>query len=201
MIIFEKMKNKFGLFKISVVELAGAFLIGILIACLTRTAYSTNSDYIDTLLFLELGKLDKLQLLIFVIQFRLKEYLLIWLFSITVLAIPYNTCYILYKGFTSGFVIGALAVLYGWKGLLCGLSLGMPHYIVYIIVLLQTVLVSYKIHERSGAGIYGKRTRVILKQLPAFLVFLSMTIIGCFMETFLNPSFVTWVRTTLKLLA
>lgn len=199
MIIFEKLKNKFGLFKISVVELAGAFLIGILIACITRTAYSTNRDYIDTLLFLELGRLDKLQLFIFIIQFRLKEYLLIWLFSITVLAIPYNTCYLLYKGFTSGFVIGALTVLYGWKGMLCGLSLGIPHYIVYILVLLQTILVSYKMHERSGNGIYGKRARIFLKQLPVFLVLLSLTIIGCFMETFLNPSFITWVRTTLKL--
>ena len=141
MIFLDKMKNRLGLFKITVIELVASFLIGILIAYMTKSTYSQNSDYIGTLLYLDLTKLDKLQMLIFVMQYRLKEYLLIWLFSITVLAILYNNFYVLYKGFITGFVIGALSYLYGWKGFVSGLSLGMPHYIVYLIVLLQTVLI------------------------------------------------------------
>ncbi len=198
MIIFDKIKNKLGLFKITVIELVASFVIGILIAYCSKTA-NGSSDYMGTLLSLDLAQLDKVQLLIFVMQYRLKEYLLLWLFSITILAIPYNNIYVIYKGFTTGFVFGALSYLYGWKGFVSGLSLGLPHYIVYIIVLLNTVLISYQLHEKSCSGVYSKKSRLYLKQLPSFLVLLSLTIIGCFMETFLNPALVGWVKELLHM--
>lgn len=199
MIFFSGLKNKFGFLKLTIVELVGAFLIGILIACLTRTAYSANSAYIEALLYLDVGQLDKTQLLIFIMQYRVKEYLFIWLFSITVLAVPYNTIFVLYKGFTAGFVIGALSFLYGYKGMLYGLGLGMPHYVIYIIVLVQTVLVSYQLHERSSNGIYSKKSKLVIQKLPAFFLLLSSTVIGCFIETFINPLLVTWIKHVLSL--
>lgn len=200
MIIFNKMKNKMGLMQVILLELAVSFIIGIVIASLTKATYRTNSQYIDTLVYLDLTEVDKFQLLLFVMQSRVKDYLLIWLFSITILAIPYNTFFILYKGFTVGFVIGALSVLHGWKGTLCGLILGMPHSLVYLVVLVQTVILSYKMHEKIGNGVYNKRSRLFVKQLPAFFVLLSLTIIGCFMESFLNPPLVAWMKTALKLM-
>lgn len=197
MIIFNRLKSKFGLFRITVLELLFAFALGILIAILTRPTYSVNADYIDTLAYMDLAHIDKLQLLFFIIQYRVKEYLLIWLFSITVLAVPYNTLFVLYKGFISGFVVGVLAVLYGYQGVLYGLGLATPHYLVYIIVLLQTVTLSYKMHERVTSGIYNKRGRLFLNQLPSFLVLLSMTIIGCFIETFWNPPILAYLKNAL----
>lgn len=199
MIILDRIKQKNGLLQILIMELIGSFLLGVLIANVTKATYSTNTQYIDTLVYLDLNSLDKLQLLIFVMQYRIKEYLLIWLFSITILAVPYNTFYILYKGFTAGFVIGALSALHGWKGTLCGISLGMPHYLVYIVVLIQAVQISYKVHDRNSSGMYTKRTKLFVRYLPAFLVLLSVTIIGCFMEAFLNPAVVYWIKKTLKL--
>lgn len=200
MIFLNKLKVKTGPLQLSMIELAASFVIGILIANVTKSAYSSNAQYIDTLVYLDLQGVDRLQLLIYVLQYRLKEYVLIWLFSITVLAGIYNTIFILYKGFTAGFVIGALAALNGWKGAICGIGLGFPHYLVYLVVLLQTVNMSYKMHEKSSSGLYSKRTRLFVKQLPAFLVLLSLTIMGCFMETFLNPPVIAWIRTALKLI-
>lgn len=199
MIIFNRMKNKFGLLKITVFELLFSFAAGILIAILTRSAYGSNQAYIDTLAYMDLTQIDKLQLLIFVIQYRVKEYILIWLFSITILAVPYNVIYVVYKGFTSGFVVGAFAVLYSFQGVVYSLGLGTPHYIVYIIVLIQTIMLSYKLHERTANGVYNKKGRLILNQMPSFLVLLSMTIIGCFMETFLNPPLLHYLKTSLSL--
>lgn len=199
MIIFNRLKSKFGLLKITVFELLLSFAIGVLIAILTRSHYSANTEYIDTLAYMDLVHIDKIQLLMFIILFRVKEYLLIWLFSITILAVTYNTIFVLYKGFTSGFVVGVLAILYGYKGVIYSLGLGTPHSIVYIIVLLQTVTLSYKMHERATNGIFNKRGRLILNQLPAFLVLLSMTMIGCFMETFLNPPILAYLKTALGL--
>lgn len=200
MIFFSRLKNRFGFLKLTIVELVSAFFIGVFITCLTKVTYSTNSAYIETLLFLDVGQLDKTQLLIFIMQYRVKEYLLIWLFSITVLAVPYNTIFVIYKGFTAGFVIGALSHLYGMKGMFYGFGLGTPHYIVYIFALVQTVLVSYRLHERSSSGVYNKRTKLFIKQLPAFLVLLSITIIGCFIEAFINPLFVGWMRNVLDII-
>ena len=95
MIIFNKMKNKMGLMQVILLELAVSFIIGIIIASLTKATYRTNSQYIDTLVYLDLTEVDKFQLLLFVMQSRLKDYLLIWLFSITILAVPYNTFFVL----------------------------------------------------------------------------------------------------------
>lgn len=200
MIFLNKIKLKAGSFQISVLQLTVSFVIGILIANVSKAAYSPNSQYIETLVYMDLKQINKLHLLIYILQYRIKEYLLIWLFSVTILATVYNTIFILYKGFTAGFVIGVLATLSGWKGAFCGMGLGFPHYLVYVIVLLQTVKMSYKMHENYTSGIYGKRSRLFMKQIPAFLVLLSFTITGCFMETFLNPPILAWLRTALKLI-
>ncbi len=200
MFLSNKMKNKIGLIQILIIELVVSMIIGNLIAYLTKGSYCTNSKYIDSLLYLDLAELDHTQLLLFVLQSRIKDYLLIWLFSITILAVPYNTFYILYKGFTAGFVIGSLTVLHGWKGILLAVGLGMPHDLVYLVVMLQTIMLSYKMHENCNNGIYSKRSKIFVKHVPTFFVLLSVTIIGCFMESFLNPILFEWLKTGLKLI-
>ncbi|SES91613.1 stage II sporulation protein M [[Clostridium] polysaccharolyticum] len=199
MFFWNKAKNKIGLLQKIMLEIIASFLLGIVIANLTKATYSSNSQYIDILVYLDLREVNRFQLLLFVMQSRIKDYLLIWLFSITVLAIPYNTLFLWYRGFTAGFVVCALSVLYGWKGTLCGLGLGMPHMLIYLVVFVQTVILSYKMHETSSNGVYTKRYRLFVKQLPAFFVLLSLTVIGCFMESFLNPVFLAWLKTALKL--
>lgn len=199
MTILDREKRKLMILQISLIELAGALLLGIIIANVTKASYSDNAQFIDTMVFLDMKRGDKIQHLLLFLQYRIKEYLLIWVFSITVLAVPYNTFCILYKGFVSGFVIGALSVLHGWKGSLYGISLGMPHDIVFIIVLLQTVCISYKLHNASTNSVYTKRSKLFVQYLPAFLVLLSLTIIGCFIEAFLSPAVADWMKTALKL--
>lgn len=199
MIIFNKMKNKIGRMQVFILEFIVAWIIGILLAYFTKSAYSTNSQYIDTFVYLDLEEVDTFQLLLFVMQSRIKEYLLIWLFSITILAVPYSTFFILYKGFTIGFVVGAMAVLHGFRGAFYAISLGLPHFLVYSIVMFQTIMISYKMHDQYNSGICNKRYKILVKQLPAFMVLLSLIIIGCFLESFLNPLLIAWVKTTLKL--
>lgn len=199
MIIFSQLSKKVGLLKIIILELVAAFLLGIFLSFVLEPVFSTNSDYTKALLFMDVAKMDKFQLFLYVLQYRLKSYLLIWIFSVTILCVPFNIGFVLYRGALSGFVIGMIALMFGAKGFFYGVSLSMPQGILYIIVMVRSVMISYRLHERMESMVYGNRTKMYLKQFPAFLTLLACTIIGCFLEAYLNPSFLVWVRSVLNL--
>ena len=196
MIIFDKLQKKYNPLQLVMLELFTAFVLGVLIAAVTQQSYLANTEYIDAMLFTDFSRLDKLQLLIFVLQKRLRGFLIIWLFSITVLAVPYNIFIVAWKGFSAGFVITSLSVIYGWKGFLESLVLVMPQYIIYVPVFVEIVYLSYKIHNNSESALDKKKSRYPLGQLPACLFLLGALIVGCILETFLNPIILDWVMHT-----
>ena len=178
MIIFDKLQKKYNPLQFVMLELFTAFVLGVLIAAVTQQSYLANTEYIDAMLFTDFSRLDKLQLLIFVLQKRLRGFLIIWLFSITVLAVPYNI-----------FIVA-------WKGFLESLVLVMPQYIIYVPVFVEIVYLSYKIHNNSESALDKKKSRYLLGQLPACLFLLGALIVGCILETFLNPIILDWVMHT-----
>ncbi|SFR98796.1 stage II sporulation protein M [Anaeromicropila populeti] len=192
--ILENNLKKLNISKIMLLASVTSFVAGIVVSKLTKNGYTGFSEYINNILLSEFHSNDKIPLFLYILQRRLKNYILVWLFSVTILSVPYNLSYIFLKSFSSGFVLGALVILYGWNGFAAGLSYAFPHYLIYIPTMATAIIRTWKLHQRIQKGVYARKGKLILEQIPIFLCLFCCMIIGSVLETFVNPSFIEWIH-------
>jgi stage II sporulation protein M len=162
-------------------------LLGIGFANIFRTSYEAELISYRTKVFADITKnaIDYSEFFLYVLIKNFREFIIFWLLSITILGIPYMAVKICSFGFLSGFLISAITMQYGLKGMLLILINEFPHGLVYLpvaIICLSKGFELCRVMYRDGHG------NELLNWLKAnfFMIFLLIVAIlfGCYLEAY-----------------
>lgn len=187
--------QKLNVFQISIFLMIIGLLLGVLSANMFQSYYYDKMMNYNNLIFSEIASknIDYSGLFIYILNNNFREFIAFWLLSITILGIPYIVIKLITTSFSIGFFISAIAMQYGFKGILIILSYVFPHGIIYLPVIL---LCLYKGYGLSRSIYYENRNYMgtILKQLKSYLLlwmFLSvLLILGSFLEAYFGSFFI-----------
>lgn len=171
--------------------LLGGIIFGALYANIFRDIYIDNIEFFDSYYIskMNLIEIDYGLLFQYIIMNSYKQFILFWIFSITILGIPYMVFSLIYFGFSTGFIISVATMKYGIKGLLLFLTYIFPQYIIYIPAALVCLLVGYRLCKDMNASnsLNGKnKWRIVIEKLPIIFLLGVFILIGCVMETYIN---------------
>lgn len=164
---------------------------GVLAANMFQPFYFERLMNYQNTIFSEIARdsIDNSGLFIYIIGKNFREFLVFWLLSITILGIPYMVLKLTAFGFSTGFFISAIAMQYGFKGILLILAYGFPHGIIYLPIIL---LCLHKGYGLCRSIYYENRNYmgVILKQVKSYIflwIFLSvLLVLGSFLEAYVG---------------
>ncbi len=187
--------QKLNVIQISIFLMIIGLLLGVLSANMFQSYYYDKMMNYNNLIFSEIASknIDYSGLFIYILNNNFREFIAFWLLSITILGIPYIVIKLITTSFSIGFFISAIAMQYGFKGILIILSYVFPHGIIYLPVIL---LCLYKGYGLSRSIYYENRNYMgtILKQLKSYLLlwmFLSvLLILGSFLEAYFGSFFI-----------
>lgn len=175
---------------------------GVIFANLFRTEFFQQAETIDSAFMVKIKEMniEYVKLLQFVLIHILKPYALIWIFSITILGIPYIGYFIIKQGFSIGFVISVLTMNYGIKGIILFLSYIFPQYIIYIPVFTLVIYRAYNLNCNmyfTGKDSIKSKKKLVLEKIPLIILLTIFIIIGCLIETYINSfilkNILSWV--------
>ncbi len=133
--------------------------------------------------------IDYSSLFFYILGNNLREYVVFWLLSVTVLGIPYIILKIITFGFSTGFFISAIAIQYGFKGIILIITYKFPHGIIYLPII---ILCIHKGYGLTRSIYYENRDYMgtILRQCKSYLllwVFLAvLLVLGSFLEAYVG---------------
>jgi stage II sporulation protein M len=137
-------------------------------------------------------KINYSGLFIYILGENFREFIVFWLLSITILGIPYIVLKLITFGFSAGFFISAIAMQYGFKGIILILTYVFPHGIIYLPII---ILCLHKGYGLCRSIYYENRNYMgtILKFIKSYLLlwmFLSvLLVLGSFLEAYLGSFF------------
>lgn len=164
---------------------------GVLAANMFQSFYYDRMMNYQNIIFTEIVRdnIDNSGLFLYILGENFREFLVFWLLSITILGIPYMVLKLIAFGFSTGFFISAIAMQYGFRGVLLILAFEFPHGIIYLPIIL---LCLHKGYGLSRSIYYENRNYMgaILKQLKSYIllwIFLSvLLILGSFLEAYMG---------------
>lgn len=143
-----------------------------------------NSRYFSTIYNMEIEYWDYFKYLLWE---NIKSYTLIWIFSLTILGIPYF-CFVVAKaGFLSGYLLSVLLSTYQWKGFLLFLVYHFPQDLIYIPVWIMTLNYGYRLTMEMNHGQVTPSLHnigLVRKYIRFILILLLALIVGSVLETF-----------------
>ena len=130
--------NRLGALQIAIVLLLVGVFLGILVSNVFSSSYLEQMVYLESNVFksIALNKIDYFGLFMFTLKQNLKQLLIFWLLSITILGIPYMIIKIVAFGFSASFFISVVTMNYGLKGMLLVFAYIIPHGLIYLPVAL-----------------------------------------------------------------
>ena len=185
--------QKVGLLERVIMLLILGAMVGVACGFLFRSNYiedflSANQAYTN---ILENTKLNHIALLRYTIIHNCKSLLIFWALCITILGVPYMIFSIMYRGFKLGFLVTALVLSYGPKGVVLCLSFCFPQCLVYIPVCLICLRKGYdlvqKCYRTSNQHISLRKSMILEYIVIMFFLFLLL-LIGSVLETYICPS-------------
>lgn len=176
--IFSSVKKKYLLY-----AFFGGLITGTLFLNLITVDYYDEIGvfgkyFVDKFSALEINKAE---LLSYTFWSRVKEMLLIVLFSFTVFNYVYNTIYCSFLGFSTGIFISSLTITSGIKGVWFYVLSIFPHYIIYILLIFFVLNKSNQINQH----IYHRNTDISNHNKHMILnivLFIILIIIICLLE-------------------
>ncbi len=191
---FQSQLRRLSVIQIAVIILIMGLFAGVLAANIFHDSYNTQMTEYQSVIFAEIARsdIDYSGLFLYVVGQNFKEFAFFWLLSITILGIPYMAFKIVAFGFSSGFFISAVAMQYGFKGLLLILVYPFPHGILYLPIAL---LCLYKGFYLCRTINYDKRNflSTISHQLRQnFLLLLALSVLlllASFLEAYVGSFF------------
>lgn len=173
----------------------GSFLAGVLIMNMANDTllgeegiFSTTS--INRLKYIEI---DEGSFFRYVLKQRMGEYFIMLLLSTTVLGMIAAYAAVLWQGMITGMVITAAVIRYGIKGILLILGGMFPQQCLLIpagVMLLGWCLENYSwihIYGKGAAPYFRNRRQQLLHQGISLLWILLVLLIGCILESYVNP--------------
>lgn len=168
-------------------------LLGVLCANLCRKYYISDMKVLDYTYnsILKEQDLDYIGLLQYTLVHNIKEFLIFWIFCFTLLGIPYVIFSIVYKGVEVGFLISAVTILYGGKGILLFFAYIMPQALVYVPVMLLCLQKGYQLAQQSfyrSRNHTEVRRSMLLGYFALILMLLALLGIGAIVETYFGSA-------------
>ncbi len=174
------------------------FLIGMCIGIVTANIYFENCTQVALLGTYLIDKypimeINHARLLRYCMVVRLLPLVYIGVFSLTMFGAFYLFCYVLWLGFSFGALFSAATIQFGVKGvLLCVIGM-FPQFLIYFPITFFSLSVGYQIFRRiyieCELDLHNGKTRYLflLKYILLFLMFITVSIIGIYLESYVNP--------------
>lgn len=180
-----------NILQIAILILILGLLFGILSANLFRSLYYDRMMTYNNIVFAEIAREDinYFKLFTYILGRSFREFVVFWLLSFTILGIPYIILKILAFGFSTGFFISAIALQYGFKGIIMILAYKFPHGIIYLPII---ILCIHKGYCLTRSIYYENRdfSGAIIRQAKSYLllwIFLAvLLVLGCFLEAYVG---------------
>lgn len=186
--------HRLNVVQISCIIIIIGLFIGVLSANIFKSLYYDRMMNYHNVIFTEIARenIDYSGLFLFILGENFREFFVFWLLSITILGIPYMVLKLFAFGFSTGFFISAIAMQYGFKGILLILAYEFPHGFIYIPIIL---LCLHKGFGLCRSIYYENRNYIgtILKELRSYMLlwfFLSvLLVLASFIEAYVGSFF------------
>ncbi len=166
---------------------AGVFA-GMVIMNLGKSILLENTGLLDeyTLYHMKYMTVDSSALFYYVLKERLGLLLMLAVLSTTYLGLVVCSGMTLWYGICAGSFLAAAVLRYGIKGILFVIVGVFPQYIIYVPAMVVMLLWCQRIYKK----IYLEKTELFIpRSLVQLMGILFVFVIGCVLESFLNPYF------------
>lgn len=175
------------------------FMVGIFVMNLWADQFLTESSILNetALARLKYLEVNKNSLLIYVLKKRIGAIWMIALLSTTFLGLVSVYGYTVWLGVSMGFLMSAFAIQFGMKGIVLFLISIFPQFLLYVPAMVWLLLWGYRLtiklyfpSKDTSVQYYSKR-QMMLRFLIQFFMIHGVVIIGCLLESYVNPNFIT----------
>ena len=125
----------------------------------------------------------------YVLKQRLGTMLLLAVFATTYLGLAVCLGAVAWYGMAAGAFLSALVIRYGLKGIFFAVVGVFPQYLLYVPAMLAMLFWCEKMCRNIyfQNGIYQEGSVSLLKRLLNLVVIFCVVILGCFLESYINP--------------
>lgn len=183
--------HQLNISQVGIILLITSLFFGIISANLFRNTLVKDIINYELNLFININNnpLEYSKIFWYILLENLKQFLIFWMLSITILGIPYMAFKICSFGFLTGFYISVVSLQYGFKGLLLILVSEFPQGLVYlpvgIICLYKGYELSRKIYHDNRSHLMGL-LNIIKPYLILILVLAIAILLGSFIEAYIG---------------
>lgn len=179
------------------------FLVGIIIGSILINRLTSEQNYriINRYSWMFDYEPKKNQMDIFksILFSNIKFTFIIWLIGLTSLGTLVIPLMISFRGGVIGFTVGFLIKEFGIQGFTFSLSGLLPHYLIILpgILAIGAIGLSNSINSnnrRRGKSLNGIYQKTLIDYSILFLLFFLIVVIGCFVEAFITPYFLNFVK-------
>lgn len=179
------------------------FLFGFIVSIFTVNLWTeqllTNTGFMDetslsTLKYLEINSNS---FFLYILKKRLATIWLLALLSVSMLGIAATYAYTVWLGFTIGFLLSALTIRFGMKGMLLFLISLFPHYILYIPATILLIACAYRLcvklyfPQKDRMGDFDSKRKLFFRFFIQLAIIHGVVIIGAVLESYVNPNIIT----------
>ncbi len=187
-------QQKFSLGNFSMIQVAFLLLIlGMVLGVVYANLFQDN--YIEALKEYESSVISGITsqninysgLFRYILSKNLQEFLVFWLLTITVLGIPFMAFKITAVGFHAGFLISALTIQYGWKGIFLVFISIIPHGLLYIPISLICLYKGFEMNRtiyQENRSHFRGITKLMQSNLLLLLLLAAALLLACFLEAY-----------------
>jgi stage II sporulation protein M len=179
--------HKLGIIQISVILLIIGLILGVLCANVFRENYINQMQIYEENIFsrITMGEIDYTGFFGYVLGKNFSSFVIFWLLCITILGVPYMAFKITSFGFFSGFIISAVTMQYGLKGLLLILAYIFPQGLLYLPIYLISLYKGFElcrtIYSENRNNFKG-----IMKLLKNYVIIIILLAAALLVASFLE---------------
>lgn len=168
-------------------------LAGILLISLGKRILLENTGLLDeyTLYHMKYMTVDSSALFYYVLRLRLKSAITLAILATTYLGVFVCAGTAFWYGLSAGTLLATVVIRYGLKGILFAFAGVLPQYIIYVPTILALLLwcenLNRSIYFRNNVITDAGSSVVWPKRLAQLAVILCVLILGCLLESFMNP--------------
>ncbi len=188
-------QRKNVIFKSWIIFFLVAFIVGILLMNSLGNWFVSEAGIFNAASMNRLKDMEINQgvFLLYVLKTRIKDLLILAMFSTTCFGIMAVYCNIIWQGFLTGMMLTAVFIRFGIKGLFLIMAGLFPHQLLLVPAgvmmwawCYQNCSFVYYPRRYYGPKFHNKKQQYIRQGL-LFLWILSIVIIGCILECYVNP--------------
>lgn len=168
---------------------------GVFVMNLGKSILLENTGLLDeyTLYQMKYMTVDSVALFYYVLRQRLGSMLVLAVLATTYLGIAVCGGMVLWYGVCTGVLLAAAVIRYGIKGILLVLVAMFPQYLIYIPAIIGMLFWCGKLYRMiyldRSLTTDGEKTFFLPKCLLQLVGILCVFVVGCVLESFLNPLF------------